>query len=56
MRVANASVVREAVLWNGGNGDLPVGEFDLACTPQLNHYEGSTTVRLKVLDWRATAS
>jgi single-stranded-DNA-specific exonuclease len=56
MRVANAGVVREAVLWNGGNGDLPVGEFDLACTPQLNHYEGSTTVRLKVLDWRATAS
>jgi hypothetical protein len=35
---------------------LPVGEFDLACAPQLNHYEGSTFVRLKVLDWRATAS
>jgi len=56
MRVASAGVVREAVLWNGGNGDLPVGEFDLVCAPQLNHYEGSTFVRLKVLDWRATAS
>jgi single-stranded-DNA-specific exonuclease len=56
MRVADAGVVREAVLWNGGNGDLPVGEFDLVCAPQLNHYEGSTFVRLKVLDWRATAS
>lgn len=56
MKVMTAGVMCEAVLWNGGNGDLPVGEFDLACTPQLNHYEGKTSVRLKVLDWRAVTS
>ena len=43
----------EAVLWNVGDGPLPVGRFDLAFVPQLNEYKGSTTVQLKVLDWRA---
>jgi len=43
----------EAVLWNVGDGPLPVGRFDLAFTPQLNEFNGSTTVQLKVLDWRA---
>jgi single-stranded-DNA-specific exonuclease len=42
----------EAVLWNVGNGPLPVGRFDLAFTPQVNEFNGSTTVQLKVLDWR----
>jgi single-stranded-DNA-specific exonuclease len=42
----------EAVLWNVGDGPLPVGRFDLAFTPQLNEFNGSTTVQLKVLDWR----
>jgi len=56
MLVTHNGEVSEAILWNEGNGDLPVGEFDLACAPQLNHYEGSTYVRLKVLDWRASAA
>jgi single-stranded-DNA-specific exonuclease len=43
----------EAVLWNVGDGPLPVGRFDLAFTPQINEFNGSTTVQLKVLDWRA---
>ncbi len=43
----------EAVLWNVGDGSLPVGRFDLAFVPQLNEFNGSTTVQLKVLDWRA---
>src|SRR5882672_5180801 len=43
----------EAVLWNVGDGTLPMGRFDLAFTPQVNEFNGSTTVQLKVLDWRA---
>lgn len=43
----------EAVLWNAGEGSLPVGRFDLACEPQLNEFRGNTTVQLKVMDWRA---
>jgi single-stranded-DNA-specific exonuclease len=43
----------EAVWWGAGNGSLPVGKFDLAFTPQLNHYNGRRNVQLKVLDWRA---
>jgi len=42
----------EAVLWNVGDGPLPVGRFDLAFTPQINEFNGSTSVQLKVLDWR----
>jgi len=26
--------------------------FDLACTPQVNSYDGRRTVQLRVLDWR----
>ncbi len=44
----------EAVLWNAGDGSLPVGKFDVAFAPQLNNYAGRTTVQLKVLDWRPT--
>jgi len=36
-----------------GNGSLPVGKFDLAFAPQINHFNGKHTVQLKVLDWRA---
>jgi single-stranded-DNA-specific exonuclease len=56
MLVTQGAEVSEAILWNQGNGDLPVGEFDMACVPQLNHFEGSTFVRLKVLDWRAATA
>jgi single-stranded-DNA-specific exonuclease len=43
---------REAVWWGAGLGQLPVGRFDAACVPQLNQYQDTYTVRLKVLDWR----
>lgn len=43
----------QAVLWNAGEGALPVGRFDLACEPQLNSFRGETEVQLKVLDWRS---
>jgi single-stranded-DNA-specific exonuclease len=52
MWVTDGHATREAVWWGAGHGQLPVGCFDLACTPQLNHYQGTSIVRLKVLDWR----
>lgn len=52
MWITDGTTVREAVWWGAGLGQLPVGRFDLACTPQVNDYQGTSTVRLKVLDWR----
>jgi single-stranded-DNA-specific exonuclease len=46
------SEILEAVWWNGGDKALPVGKFDLAFQPQLNEFNGKTSVQLKVLDWR----
>jgi single-stranded-DNA-specific exonuclease len=43
----------EAVWWGAGNENLPVGKFDLAFVPQVNDYNGSRNVQLKVLDWRS---
>lgn len=53
MWVTDGRRTLEAVLWNVGDGALPVGRFDLAFAPQLNEFNGSTTVQLKVLDWCA---
>jgi single-stranded-DNA-specific exonuclease len=54
MWVTDGDRTCEAVLWGVGDGELPVGKFDLAFAPQINRYNGNTTVQLKVLDWRAT--
>ena len=53
MWVADGSATHEAVWWNGGDKNLPVGKFDLAFAPQVNEFNGRLTVQLKVLDWRA---
>jgi len=50
--VTDGEVTHECIWWNAGGGSLPVGEFDLAFAPQVNSYNGRTTVQLKVLDWR----
>jgi single-stranded-DNA-specific exonuclease len=50
--VTDGRATREAVWWGAGHEALPVGQFDLAFTPQLNTYNGATTVQLRVLDWR----
>ena len=42
----------QAVMWGVKDGPLPVGRFDLACAPQINRFNGTTSVQLKVLDWR----
>jgi single-stranded-DNA-specific exonuclease len=52
MWVTDNQTTREAVWWGAGLGQLPVGRFDLACMPQVNWYQGSGNVQLKVLDWR----
>jgi single-stranded-DNA-specific exonuclease len=52
MWVTDGAVTHEAVWWNGGEKSLPVGKFDLAFAPQINQFNGSRTVQLKVLDWR----
>jgi len=56
MWVANGLGALEAVWWRGGNESLPVGQFDLAFSPQINRYNGRSTVQLKVLDWKASAA
>src|SRR5581483_6136031 len=56
MWVTDGALTREAVWWGAGNESLPVGRYDLAFTPQLNHFNGSHCVQLKVLDWRPTQS
>ena len=55
MRVTDGAATHEAVWWNGGDKSLPVGKFDLAFVPQINQFNGSQTVQLKVLDWQASS-
>ena len=50
--VTDGTMVLEAVLWKVADGPLPVGRFDLAFAPQINRFNGSSSVQLKVLDWR----
>ncbi len=53
--VTDGKTTHEAVWWNGGEGSLPVGKFDLAFAPGVNDFNGKKAVQLKVLDWRAAA-
>jgi hypothetical protein len=52
MWVTDGTVTHECVWWGAGNAALPDGKFDLAFAPQVNEFNGRTTVQLKVLDWR----
>jgi len=54
--ITDGKAVREGVWWNLGADPLPEGCFDLAFAPQANHYNGTSSVQLKALDWRPTAS
>ncbi len=42
----------ETVWWNGGDKPWPEGTFDVAAVPQINEFNGRTTVQLRLLDWR----
>ena len=53
--VTDGNAVRESVWWNAREAALPEGCFDLAFAPQLNQFNGTRSVQLKVLDWRPAA-
>jgi single-stranded-DNA-specific exonuclease len=55
MRVTDGAATHEAVWWNSGDKSLPVGKFDLAFVPQINQFNGSRSVQLKVLDWQTSS-
>jgi RecJ OB domain len=55
MWLTDGAAGHEAVWWNGGDKLLPVGKFDLAFTPQINQFNGTRCVQLKVLDWQPAA-
>lgn len=50
--LTDGAATHEAVWWNAGQESLPVGSFDVAYAPQINQYNGRSSVQLKVLDWR----
>jgi single-stranded-DNA-specific exonuclease len=52
MWVTDGTVTHECVWWGAGKASLPEGKFDLAFAPQVNEFNGRTTVQLKVLDWQ----
>ncbi|MEO7297225.1 MAG: single-stranded-DNA-specific exonuclease RecJ [Verrucomicrobiota bacterium] len=50
--VGNGGKIFEAVWWNCGAAPLPKIRFDLAFAPQINEFNGNSSVQLKILDWR----
>jgi single-stranded-DNA-specific exonuclease len=56
MWVSDGAAMHEAVWWNNGESALPVGKFDLAFHPQINHFNDNRSIQLKVLDWQPAAS
>ncbi len=56
MWVTDGNATHEAMWWRAGNEFLPVGTFDLAFGPEINSYNGTHGVQLKVLDWRSVGN
>ena len=52
MWTTDGATTHEAVWWGAGNESLPVGQYDLAFSPQINEFRGTRCLQLKVLDWR----
>jgi single-stranded-DNA-specific exonuclease len=48
--VTDGSAFRDVTWWNAT--ELPLAQFDLAVTPQLNSYNGTERVQLRLLDFR----
>ena len=53
LRVRRGSHLVVETRGRAGQESLPVGKFDVAFAPQINQYNGRTSVQLKVLDWKA---
>jgi len=54
LQVESGGQRADVIWWNGAGQPLPEGRFDLACAPEINEFRGARSVRLKLLDWRAT--
>jgi single-stranded-DNA-specific exonuclease len=54
--VTDGQTVRESVWWNAAEQKLPEGCFDLAFVPESNHHNGTSSVQLRVLDWRTSGA
>ncbi|MBN8247323.1 MAG: single-stranded-DNA-specific exonuclease RecJ [Verrucomicrobia bacterium] len=54
LRITDGGGVLDVLWWGGAEARTapPGGTFDLAAVPQLETYNGRTSVRLKFLDWR----
>jgi single-stranded-DNA-specific exonuclease len=52
MWVTDGATIREAIWWNGSGKESASGRFDLAAVPQVNEFNGQTTVQLRVLGVR----
>ncbi len=52
--ITDGRTVCEVVCWNCDKEALPAGNFDLAFVPHINEYNGSRSLRLKLLDWQPT--
>ena len=52
--ITDGAATCEAVLWGIADAPLPADHFDLAFSPQLNEFNGTSSIQLKVLDWRPT--
>jgi single-stranded-DNA-specific exonuclease len=54
--VTDGTTILEAVLWNCPAASEPsTARFDLVFVPQINSFNGRTSVQLKVLDWQPAA-
>jgi single-stranded-DNA-specific exonuclease len=56
LRVTDGRHTLEAVWWNCGRAELPNDRFDIACCPELNCFNGTLSVQLKLLDWQRTGA
>jgi hypothetical protein len=55
LRVTDGRQTLEAVWWNCRGAALPEGNFDIACAPAINCYNGARSVQLKFLDWQPSS-
>jgi single-stranded-DNA-specific exonuclease len=52
LSIADGPAAAEVVWWGAGDAPLPQERFDLAFEPELNDYNGRTSVQLRLLDWQ----
>lgn len=48
----DGTATKEVIWWGVGDKALPEDGFELAFTPQLNEFNGTFGIQLKLLDWR----